>query len=53
MLGKANLPSSLVTVPVTNALSFPFCKTIFANGINNLFALFFTTPDNVTEVVCA
>ena len=53
MPGNVNRPSSLLTVPVTNELSFAFFKTIFANEITALFALLFTMPDKVTVVVCA
>ena len=51
MLLNVNLPSSLLTVPVTNALSFSVFRTIFTKGSADLSDLFLINPDIETPEV--
>ena len=53
MLESTNLPSSLLTVPVINAVSFAVLKITFTKGKTVFVALSFIVPETVTVLFCA
>jgi hypothetical protein len=53
MLESVNLPSSLLTVPVTNAVSFAVFKITFTKGKTVFVVLSFIVPETVTVLFCA
>lgn len=53
MLERVNRPSSFVTEPVVNALSFSVFSITFTKGKTVLAVLSFIVPETVTDLFCA
>jgi len=53
MLESVNLPSSLLTVPVTKVVSVSVFKITFTKGKTVLAVLSFTVPEMATVLFCA